>query len=303
MKIISKEAVKRRRYWIEKIRKLSGSFGYDYDILENELTQEVKNGNVSVLIDHLRLCGSIPESYNHDSSEEKLYSKYTDCLLSLTYQALGLKSLVIKERADVADVEVFGHGYSFVADAKAFRLSRTAKNQKDFKVQAMHRWKHGKAKAMIVCPIYQLPKSSSQIYLNAISSDVYIFTYSHLSLLLNYSKIEGQQKAQDLLLKVFKIIPILPLSKNATDYWLGINKTLLEYSKNIEKIWQEEKTSCIESIEIAKEEDIFYLAKQREKIMNMSHKEALNELIKAHKIDNKIKVIRSIMDNGLFSVQ
>ena len=27
--------------------------------------------------------------------------------------------------------------YSLVADAKAFRLSRTAKNQKDFKVQAM----------------------------------------------------------------------------------------------------------------------------------------------------------------------
>lgn len=71
------------------------------------------------------------------------YSKYTDCLLSLTYKALGLKSLVIKERADVADVEAFGKDYSFVADAKAFRLSRTAKNQKDFKVQAMHRWKRG----------------------------------------------------------------------------------------------------------------------------------------------------------------
>src|SRR5690606_29306310 len=113
----------RRSYWVEEIRKLSGNFGDDYEKLAKELTEEVEKDGINVLIDHLRLCGSIPESYNHDSSEEKLYSKYTDCLLSLTYQALGLKSLVIKERADVADVEAFGEGYSFVADAKAFRRS------------------------------------------------------------------------------------------------------------------------------------------------------------------------------------
>jgi len=167
----------------------------------------------------------------------------------------------------------------------------------------MHRWKHGKAKAMIVCPIYQLPKSSSQIYLNAVSSDVCIFTYSHLSLLLNHSKVAGQQKSQALLLKVFKAVPLLPLSKNATDYWLGINKTLLESSKSIEKIWQEEKQASLEAIEIAKEEDLLYLAGQREKIMRMSHQEALSELIKTRKIDGKIKIIRSIKDNGLFAVQ
>ncbi len=125
-----------------------------------------------------------------------MYSKYTDCLLSLAYTNLGLKSIVLKERADAADVEAFAKDYSFVADAKAFRLSRTAKNQKDFKVQAMHGWKRGKPYAMVVCPIYQLPTSSSQIYQQAISQNVCIFTYSHLSLLLSYSEIEGQAKAQ-----------------------------------------------------------------------------------------------------------
>lgn len=302
-RIISKEAIIRRSYWVEEIRKLSGNFGDDYERLSKELTTEVEKGGITVLIDHLRLCGSIPESYDHDSSEEKLYSKYTDCLLSLTYQALGLKSLVIKERADVADVEAFGKDYSFVADAKAFRLSRTAKNQKDFKVQAMHRWKHGKPNAMVVCPIYQLPRASSQIYESATGSDVCIFTYSHLALLLSYSQLEGQKKAQELLYKIFKTVPLLPLSKNATDYWLGINKTLLEFSKSIEKLWQGEKQASLESIEIAKEEDLTYLANQREKIMRMSHKEALNELIRVHKIDSKIKIINSIKDNGLFSIK
>ncbi|MBX3288499.1 MAG: HindIII family type II restriction endonuclease [Acidobacteria bacterium] len=301
--IVSKKAIKRRSYWIEEIRQLSGNFGDDYEKSAKELTEEVEQDGINVLIDHLRLCGSIPESYNHDSSEEKLYSKYTDCLLSLAYQALGLKSLVIKERADVADVEAFGKDYSFVADAKAFRLSRTAKNQKDFKVQAMHRWKHGKPNAMVVCPIYQLPRASSQIYQSATSSDVCIFTYSHLALLLSYSQIEGTEKAQELLYKVFKTVPLLPLSKSATDYWLGINKTLLEFSETIEELWQKEKQASLESIEVAKQEDLTYLAKQREKIMRMSHQEALNELIKVHKIDSKIKIINSIKDNGLLAIK
>jgi type II restriction enzyme len=303
MRIISEEAIKRRNYWVEEIRKLNGNFGDDYEKLAKELTEEVEKGGVSVLIDHLRLCGSIPESYNHDSSEEKLYSKYTDCLLSLTYQTLGLRSLVIKERADVADVEAFGKDYSFVADAKAFRLSRTAKNQKDFKVQAMHRWKHGKPNAMVVCPIYQLPRASSQIYQSATSSDVCVFTYSHLALLLSYSQIEGTEKAQELLYKVFKTVPLLPLSKSATDYWLGINKTLLEFSDTIEELWQKEKQVSLESIEVAKQEDLTYLAQQREKIMRMSHQEALNELVKVHKIDSKIRIINSIKDNGLFAIK
>jgi type II restriction enzyme len=126
-KIILDSAIKKRKFWIEKIRKLSGDFGSDTEKLEKELAAEIKQNGISILIDHLRLCGNIPENYGHDSSEEKLYSKYTDCLLSLSYAALGLKSLILKERADAADVEAFAKDYSFVADAKAFRLSRTAK--------------------------------------------------------------------------------------------------------------------------------------------------------------------------------
>ena len=56
---------------------------------------------------------------------------------------MELKSLVLSERGDADDVEDFAKQYSFVADAKAFRLSRTAKNQKYFKIQAMDNWKKG----------------------------------------------------------------------------------------------------------------------------------------------------------------
>jgi len=302
-KIISDIAIKRRDYWVEEIRKLSGHFGNDTEKLEKELEAEIKKNGVSSLIDHLRLCGNIPESYGHDTSEEKLYSKYTDCLLSLAYTALGLKSLVLKERADAADVEAFAKDYSFVADAKAFRLSRTAKNQKDFKVQAMHGWKRGKPYAMVVCPIYQLPTSSSQIYQQATTQNVCVFTYSHLALLLSYSEVEGQAKAQQLLKKIFETIQALNPSKNATDYWLAINKSILSFSKKIQPLWDIEKGVATESIAVAKDEALTFLAQEREKIMRMNLKEALKELIKVHKIESRIKTINAISDNGLFTLK
>jgi hypothetical protein len=302
-KIISDKAIKTRQYWIEEIRKLSLNFGNNIDKLEKELEAEIKKNGVPSLIDHLRLCGNIPESYGHDTSEEKLYSKYTDCLLSLAYTAIGLKSLVLKERSDAADVEAFAKDYSFVADAKAFRLSRTAKNQKDFKVQAMHGWKRGKPYAMVVCPIYQLPTSSSQIYQQATTQNVCIFTYSHLAVLLSYSEKEGQKKAQQLLKKIFETVETLNPSKNATDYWLAINKTILSFSKAIEPLWSIEKEATTESIAISKEEALTFLAQEREKIMRMSHNEALRELIKLHKIESRMKTINAVSDKGIFTIQ
>jgi len=302
-KIISEKAITTRKYWVGEIQKLSGNFTDDTERLENELAEEIKKYGSSTLIDHLRLCGNIPEAYSHDSSEEKLYSKYTDSLLCFAYKEMGLKSVVLTERADVADVDAFAKDYSFVADAKAFRLSRTAKNQKDFKVQAMDGWKHGKPYAMVVCPIYQLPTRSSQIYQQASTRNVCVFTYSHLSLLVNYSIEEGNGNAEGLLHEIFKTIPALNPSKNAVDYWLAVNKTILGYSTIIEDLWKTEKEAATESTEIAKKEGLTYLASEREKIMKMSHDEALKELIKMSKIESKIKIIESISDSGLFGIK
>ncbi|MCZ8724966.1 HindIII family type II restriction endonuclease, partial [Escherichia albertii] len=105
-KFINKDAVIRRRYWIDEIVKLSGHFVNDSSRVENEIIDEVKKSGNQALLDHLRLCTAIPESYGHDSSEEKLYSKYTDALISECFKYLGLNSIVLTERADAADVEV-----------------------------------------------------------------------------------------------------------------------------------------------------------------------------------------------------
>lgn len=303
MKIITKDAIRRREYWIEEIRKIGGKFGSNSERLENELSEEIRTHGVTSLIDHLRLSGDIPESYGHDSSEEKQYSKYTDILLSQAYKALGLKSLVLKERADAADVEAVAKNYSFVADAKAFRLSRTAKNQKDFKIQAMDGWKRGKPFAMVVCPIYQLPIKSSQIYEQASSRNVCIFTYSHLAVLVSYSLLVGKEKAEDLLHEIFKVIPALNPSKDASQYWLAINRAMLGFSRKIDDLWKLEKQAAVESIIAAKQEALKFLATEREKIMRMSHEDAIRELINIHKIENRMKVINSVSDNNLLGIR
>jgi HindIII restriction endonuclease. len=302
-KLISEIAINRRTQWVEKIQQLSGKFSDYYENLKQDLSDEIKQEGVSALIDHLRLCGNIPELYAHDSSEEKLYAKYTDSLLAEVFKAVGLRSHVITERADAADVEVFATSYSFVADAKSFRLSRTAKNQKDFKIQNMDRWKHGKNYAMVVCPIYQLPNKSSQIYQQSSSVNVCIFTYSHLAMLLRFSLVQKNPNIENIIQEVFKIITTLNPSKNASDYWLAVNKTILDSSQIIENLWKEEKQAAVESINVAKQEALKFLADEREKIMRMTHEEALRELVKVYKIENKIKIINSVTDSKILEIR
>ncbi|MCX7999351.1 MAG: HindIII family type II restriction endonuclease [Leptospiraceae bacterium] len=48
------------------------NFGTSGEYLEKELEKEIQEFGIAVLLDHLRLCGNIPENYKHDSSEEKL---------------------------------------------------------------------------------------------------------------------------------------------------------------------------------------------------------------------------------------
>ncbi len=144
LEIITKKQIEDRNYWIDKLYNSGNNFSFNVEKIETDINQEIQKKGISCLLGHLRMCGAVPEKYHHVTTEEKLYSKYTDIIISEAYKALGFDSLVIRKRADVADVECLTDDYSFVADAKAFRISRTAKNQKDFKVRAMDNWKHGK---------------------------------------------------------------------------------------------------------------------------------------------------------------
>ena len=68
--IISNDSIDRRNKWVDKIDNISGDFASNSEIIEKELGKELSQNGISSLLDHLRLCGNIPESYHHDSSEE-----------------------------------------------------------------------------------------------------------------------------------------------------------------------------------------------------------------------------------------
>jgi type II restriction enzyme len=299
---ISKAAIKRRSYWVEEIVKISGRFGDDSTRIDSELAAEVKQDGSDAILDHLRLCGSIPERYGHDTSEEKLYSKYTDALLATAYRHFGLKAVVLTERGDAADVEAVAKDFSLVADAKVFRLSRTAKNQKDFKIEALHGWKRGKPHAMVVCPIYQLPTRTSQIYQQAIARNVCIFSYAHLAVLTRFSDVAGAGKASQLLLRILKCAEAMNPAKDAVAYWANLNGTMLNFDARISDLWSHEKLITLDAIKIAKEEALTFLAVEREQIMRMSHAEAIQHLIRNRNIDGREKVIKAVQDNGIFSI-
>ncbi len=297
--IVTDENITNRAAWIEKIRQLSGNFGIDSDRIEQEIAQEIRAAGIAPLLGHLRLCGAIPESYEHDSSEEKLYSKYTDVVIHEAFTAMGFASLVLRERADVADVECVTNDFSFVADAKAFRLSRTAKNQKDFKVQAMDSWKHGKPFAMVVCPSYQLPTRTSQIYQQAAARSVCISTYTHLAVFVRHAHQAGQTATIKLVHELFKSVAAMNPSKDAATYWQTINRTFNKSSQDLDEIWREEKIASIESIGLAREEALRFLAAERERIMKLSRDEAIREVMRWRKIENRMRAVQSVTDNGL----
>ena len=166
----------------------------------------------------------------------------------------------------------------------------------------MDGWKYGKPFAMVVCPIYQLPVRSSQIYHQASARNVCIFTYSHLSMLCAYSQAVSTDKAEALLFAVFKTVQAMNPTKDAGAYWLGVNRAVFGFDKEILDFWEAEKRASLESIAIAKEVALTYLATERERIMRMSHEQALIELIKINKIESKIVTIKGVEDTGLLQV-
>lgn len=161
-----------------------------FDKLEKYLSKTTRKELSSTIIE----CGILPEMFGHDSSEEKLWAKLSDIILSQSLNHLGIKAEVLGARGNSADVYGKTDKYSIVGDAKTFRLSRTAKNQKDFKVSALDSWRKGNNYALFVAPLTQYPNRVSQIYAQAIDKNVTLISYTHLYFLLDFHKAQDLQR-------------------------------------------------------------------------------------------------------------
>jgi hypothetical protein len=262
-----------------------GESGFKNDTAS--LIKEIGEPNVGGLIESLLECGVIPESFGHDSSEEKLYAKYCDVLLSFAFNRIGIKSVVIEERADSADVVGESEHYSIVGDAKAFRLSRTAKNQKDFKVAALSSWRGKNKHACLVCPIYQYPSDRSQIYEQAVEFGVTLLGYIHLTFLVEHSR-----KAIVNLSKIWEVGKTIPPTNKAAAYWKAVDNSVCDAVGKTEKDLEQFKKREHEVLEKIKVVEIKYLESRIAEIRKLTHVEAIKALITETNFPSRIEQIK-----------
>ena len=109
----------------------------------------------------------------------------------------------------------------------------------------------------------------------------------------------GKPEAIRLLHNVFKAVEAMNPSKDAVAYWHTVNRAFLDADHSIADIWREEKVAAVESVQIAQEEALKYLAKERERIMRLSHQEAIREVLEWRKLENRARAVKSVRDNGL----
>ena len=237
-------------------------------------------------------CAVMPEVFRHDSSEEKLWAKYSDILLAKSLGFLGLESEVIRVRGNSADVRAVSPNYKIVGDAKTFRLSRTAKNQKDFKVESLDSWRRSSDYAILVGPLCQFPTTSSAIYRQAIARNVTLLSYAHLYFMLKYfsSKINIES-----LWNAGKTMQKQGTSgdlKSARYYWEWMNSTLLDCFGKTDKDFDAIRQLDIETTRRLGNEGIQYWEKKIDEYRLLSKEEAIRRLIKAEKIEAKIEQIK-----------
>lgn len=243
--------------------------------------------------------GAIPEDIGHDSTEEKLYTKVSDILLAKSLLEMNLEAKVLTQRADCADVvaQSHYHRYSLVGDAKAFRLSRTARNAKDYKVNSMAIWRGDSEYSVLVCPYFQYPKSNSQIYKEALSGNVALFSWEYLYILLKEGIKESSSVNISDLWNQSDIISKTTTVSNSKSCFLN------QQNLNIAKILGISPTEFYQYFNIVRSiivergyTEIQYYEQEIERVKQLNREEAIAELLKSMKLDSKIATIRGFID-------
>jgi len=245
-------------------------------------------------MDILTQIGTIPESIAHDSTEEKLFAKASDSVLARAFRELGLNSKVLTERGDSADIIASSpiHGYTLVADAKAFRLSRTAINPKDFKIVSLSGWRNDSDYAVLCAPYFQYPQTQSQIYAQSIDNNVCLLGWEHLIFLIQRGIIESEvlnfARLWNFGEKLSHSVVVADKKKN---FIHDFNIELLTSIGWSEKEFSSALTDYMENIAERGDFEKAYWENEREKILKLTREQAIDELIKSKKINEKIRQI------------
>lgn len=272
---------------------------YDFVTASTQLEELVFNCTKDEILSIITEIGIIPEDIRHDSSEEKLYTKVSDIIFAKALKEIGYEVQVLRERADCADIiaQSHFHSYSLIGDAKAFRLSRTAKNAKDFKVNSMVHWRGDCDYSVLACPYFQYPKNTSQIYKDALDGNVSLFSWEILYILLK----ENVKETQELCLKEIWnqsafIAKSTAVDKSKTNFLATQNKNIAKIIGITNDKFEEYFTTIKRLLVSRGSEEIHYYENERERVEKLSRKEAIQELLISMKLNSKIETIKQFID-------
>lgn len=285
---------------VEKIKELSVK---EFKCATEEIRKfidEIPENEFEVIVKQI---GTIPENIEHDSTEEKLYSKASDIVLARCFRVLGLASRALDERADSADIlaeSISGYNYSLVADAKCFRLSRTAKNQKDFKVSNLSDWRGAENEyAVLVAPYFQYPQSISQIYSKALDNNVCLLSWEHISIMIEQNVKETTSLSLESLWNASQMIARDKSLSFANAKCCFLPKMDVYVAKKIgmpDSEYGELLNEYKRLIVYRGKTEIAYWNGCIDEIKKYTKEKAIEELIKAKKLKEKINVISSYIE-------
>lgn len=270
----------------------------NFKLSGNDIESYIQSLSKDDFIEIVKEIGTIPEVIEASSTEEKLYSKASDIVLARCFSEIGLKTKALSERGNSADIVAESHhGYTLVADAKTFRLSRTAKNQKDFKISTLSRWRGMEHDfAVLVAPYFQYPNTSSQIYASSLSDKVCLLSWEHILFLLN------QQVVEDVSLSLEQIwnAPTrierdskIAYADRMNCLFPYINKMVCDRIPISLKDFEEQLNICKLYIFERSNDEIAVLNAEIQKIEEYTKEQAIKELIKSRKLNEKISAILS----------
>lgn len=280
---------------------INNSVNKDFKVATEDVRKYVDSIDSDTFKDIVKNIGIIPENIAHDSSEEKLYSKASDIVLARCFRTLGLASKALDERGDSADIlaeSIHGYNYSLVADAKCFRLSRTAKNQKDFKINNLSNWRGSENEyAVLVSPYFQYPKSHSQIYSNALSNNVCLLSWEHISLLIEHGVSESDTFSLESLWNASLMMSRDTTISNSKECFLPKMDIFVAKKIGLKENEYKDELNCYKSFIIDRgNQEILYWESQIDEINTYTRERAIEELITSRKLNEKISVIKSYLN-------
>jgi type II restriction enzyme len=282
------------------IKEAAAKKDYSFVAASEEIGKRISGLSKDQIIGLVEEIHVIPESIEHDSSEEKIYTKASDAVVACAIHHLGLTTQVLAERADSADVvgQSKHHNYSFVADSKVFRLSRTAKNQKDFKIDSMNSWRGDCDYAVVVAPYYQYPSRRSAIYQKSVAHNVGLLGFEHLGFMLRSGIVESGKKSVENLFSYpleLQIAITVAQSSEAKYSSIKLRKVVLDITGSDEASFTKYNEHFHAKLAERASQEIAFCEAEIEKIRKLSHQEAIEALISARKIRSKIEIIRAFL--------